>query len=374
MSGNAKLRFVIAFVASFALIASASATCCAQEPEIATLEAEFTTSTLIDGTSGPALDEYERGDPQCDAGSDLARAASLAALDEEEAVELAESLDAAAEQGPGASEGSFAPPVMQPVSAVGVEFTDSPWTWQILPDGILYRTYLAGEKEPRFAATWLHQQGRGWIWETALGGRVGLVRYGTPGAVGAEGWQLDLEGGALTRLDWENHTDVDATDYRIGFPLTYRRGNWGVRVGYTHLSSHIGDEFILTHPGAVHRNYVRDSVFVGLAYYYEDMRLYAEVAVAPGAQGGAEPLEVQAGAEYSPLCFGWAPFAAVNMHYREEFSTSASVNIEAGCQYRSYISNRLFRVGVQHYNGNSLQYSFFDQYEQLTGFGMWFDF
>ena len=53
------------------------------------------------------------------------------------------------------------------------------WTWQTLPDGLIYHSYLAGPKEPRFASQWVHNPHEGWLWDIALGGRVGILRYGT---------------------------------------------------------------------------------------------------------------------------------------------------------------------------------------------------
>lgn len=256
-----------------------------------------------------------------------------------------------------------------------VPCSDCEWTYQFLPDGLMFQSFLAGEKEPRFASVWLNYPNRGTIWETALGGRIGVYRYGTQGSVKPEGWQLDLKGGALTRLDWEQQEDVDAVDFVVGIVMTHRVGATAVEFGYSHISSHLGDEFLLKNPGFHRLNYVRDSVLFGLSYdVTSDARVYGEVAYAPVPNGGAEPLEAQAGAEYSPACSHIAPFAAFNLHYRQEFGFQASVNVEAGLQLRGQNSNRLFRVGLQHYNGKALQYSFFDKSEQLTGGGLWVDY
>src|SRR4029079_18426734 len=121
---------------------------------------------------------------------------------------------------------------------------NSDWTPQFMPDGLMFQSFLAGEKEPRFAAVWLNDPDRGMIWETALGGRVGVYRYGTQGAVDPQGWQLDLEGGVLTRLDWEEQEDVDAADFVFGIVMTRRIGPTAIEFGYSHISSHVGDEFL----------------------------------------------------------------------------------------------------------------------------------
>ncbi len=249
--------------------------------------------------------------------------------------------------------------------------------WQILPEGLLFHSYAAGEKEPRFAAQWLWERDRGLIWETALGGRIGIVRNGTVGRIDPQGFQLDLEGAAFPRVDLEEDQDLEAVDFRIGIVGTWRRDRWRYKFGYYHLSSHVGDEFLLRNPGIHRRNYVRDA-FLGAVMYdiRPDLQVYLEVSVAFNYNGGAEPAELQYGIQYLPAVPGtWrgAPFAAVNGHWRQEFGAEASINAEAGWMWRG-LNGHTYRVGFQHYSGPSLQYSFFDQYESLTGIGMWMDF
>lgn len=252
-----------------------------------------------------------------------------------------------------------------------------PWTWQLLPPGLIYKSYLAGEKEPRFASAWLYEKDRGVVWDIALGGRVGIFRYGTPGTFRPQGWQLDFEGAVFPRIDPDEHHDLEASDYRVGIPLTWSRGSIAIKAGYFHISSHAGDEFILR-TGFNRINYVRDSLVLGIAHYpSNDTRVYFEIGYAPGVSGGAEPLEFQFGAEYSPVgivCCGGAPFAAINGHLREEVNFGGSVNIEAGWQWRGSVSNRLLRAGFQYFNGKSYMYEFFNTHEELTGFGIWLDY
>lgn len=249
--------------------------------------------------------------------------------------------------------------------------------WQILPDGLLYHSYIAGEKEPRFASQWLWEKDRGRIWEAAVGGRWGLVRKGTYGT-NAEGFQFDVEGAGLVRIDPESEDDLEAADFRAGFIGTWRQGAWRWKTGYYHLSSHVGDEFLIKNPTFDRRNYVRDALLFGAMYNINlDLAVYGEYAYAANSNGGAEPGEIQFGVEYSPMLPMWrrgAPFAAINAHLREEYNFGGSVNVLAGWQWRGMESSRTFRFGFQHYNGPSMQYSFVNRYESLTGMGLWFDF
>lgn len=251
-------------------------------------------------------------------------------------------------------------------------------SWQVLPTGLMYRSYIAGEKEPRFAFVPLVEKDRGMIWEAALGGRAGILRYGTDDLIRPEGWQFDLEGAVLARVDPEEEDDLEAADFRAGFLSTWRRGPDAIKMGYYHLSSHVGDEFLIKNPGFERLNYVRDSIIFGYLHdMTPDIQVYGEVAYAFNAEDGAEPLEFQYGAQYSPLTptgARGAPFAGVNLHTREDFNWETSVNVVAGWRWRGAISNHVLRIGMQYYNGPALQYSFVNTNETLLGGGLWFDF
>src|SRR5581483_7968788 len=75
------------------------------------------------------------------------------------------------------------------------------WRWQILPDGIMYRAYLANPKESRLGTQIFNSTGNGALWDSTLGGRVGLLRFGTNDPAWPQGWQFDVEGSAQVRLD-----------------------------------------------------------------------------------------------------------------------------------------------------------------------------
>ena len=250
--------------------------------------------------------------------------------------------------------------------------------WQLLPDGVMYPSYLAGEKEPRFGVVSLIGADKIWRWEAALGGRVALLRHGTTDSVRPEGWELQFEGAVLARIQiLEPSAPLDATDYRFGLLSVWREGPWAFKAGYYHLSSHAGDEFILTNPSYHRLNYVRDSAIIGTFVDLTDaIQVYAEIAYA-GTDGGAKPLELQYGIQYSPqgpTGFGGKPFAAVNGHTRQDQSWITSVNMTAGWQWRGNRSNHLWRLGVQHYVGPSMQWEFVGRRERVSGGGIWYDF
>ena len=254
---------------------------------------------------------------------------------------------------------------------------EDPWTLQLLPDGLIYRSYLAGAKESRLGCTIVHEHELGWIWDIALGGRVGVLRWGTEDTDRPEGWQIDIEGAGLPRLDFENHRDLVSVDFRFGIPLTYGRGRYQTKFAYYHLSSHLGDEFMVRNATLARRNYARDVFVWGHSYFLtNDVRLYAEAGWAFFALDGSEPWEFQFGIDYSPArpqCPRGTPFFAINGHLREESDFGGNVAVQTGWQWRGD-SGHLFRLGMQYYNGMSDQFEFYDQYEDKLGFGIWYDY
>ena len=255
---------------------------------------------------------------------------------------------------------------------------DQTWNWQLLPDGLIYKSYLAGVKESRLAGVFVYERNRGWLLDSTLGGRVGIVRYGSENSVAPEGWQLDVEAAAFPRLDLDPNWDMVSTDFRAGVPLTYGVGKWRAKFAYYHLSSHLGDEEIISLGTTDTRiNFARDAIVLGVSYYLNpSTRLYSEAGWAFYSDGGSDPWEFQFGLDYSPAGrtgARGAPFFAVNGHLRQELNYSGNLVAQAGWQWRGRTSH-LLRLGFQYYNGASNQYQFYNQFEEQFAAGLWYDF
>ncbi len=258
-------------------------------------------------------------------------------------------------------------------------FNANEWSWSVLPEGLMYKSYVAGEREPRLSSTFLSEVHGQTLWDSALGGRAGLVRFGNQSGTNPEGFQLDVEGAAFVRLMVDEERDVNAVDFRAGVPLTYREGPFQAKIGYYHISSHLGDEFLIKNPGFDRLNYVRDAVVAGVGYFpHPWIRTYFEVGWAViFTSGGAKPWEVQTGFEVDsrrPTGLRGEPYFAMNIHLREEVNWGGSLNVLAGWQWRGHKSDHVFRVGLQFYNGKNAQYSLLQDNQQLVGLGIRYDF
>jgi hypothetical protein len=251
------------------------------------------------------------------------------------------------------------------------------WGWQLLPTDLIYKSYLAGLKEPRAGTTitWVKDDSR--MWDGILGARLGLLRFGDHAPLLPQGFQLDAEGAAIVRLDVDNEVDVRATDYRVGMPLTYGIGVHQFKFGFYHMSSHLGDEFVLRHPGYPRLNWSRNALVLGYSIYVtETLRLYAEAGWAFQCEIN-EPWEFQFGADWAPNAptgFRGAPFFALNGHLREEVDFGGTFTVMTGWSWMTERDRHLLRCGVEYYNGKCLQYSFHNQSEDAIGMGLWYDF
>jgi hypothetical protein len=253
------------------------------------------------------------------------------------------------------------------------------WYWQVLPDGLIYHSYWAGVREPRLGIVMQHISDGDAYFDGTAGGRAGLLRYGTGGGIFPQGWQLDIEAAALVRLTLDQVRDFETADYRVGVPLTYGIDQWQFKFAVYHLSSHLGDEFAIAHPGSLLNriNYVRDEILLGASYYAEPAwRLYSEIGYAFNTDGGAEPWEIQFGTELAapgPTGPRGTPFFAINVHLREEVDFGGDISSQLGWLWRGN-SGQVSRVGLHYFNGKSSQYQTFNQFEQQIGVGLWYDF
>lgn len=272
---------------------------------------------------------------------------------------------------------SVAPTVPQPQSGGPRWSSEESWTWQNLPPSLLYPAYWAGPKESRIAAVFANEMNDGWFLQPTLGGYVGLWRYGSTDPLWPEGWQIDMEGAVFPRIALEHDLDLVSSDYRFGFPLTYRQGLFEAKLAYYHLSSHLGDEYLFRiNPQAMTNDYSRETIVLGLAIRpWEALRLYAETGWAVGARGPAEAWEFQFGADFSPATPGFrgAPFLAVNARLRQEVDFGGSLTVQTGWLWRGQ-TGKVFRTGLEYFNGKSEQMEFVFQHEQHLGLGFWYDY
>ena len=249
----------------------------------------------------------------------------------------------------------------------------------VMPNGLLYRSYIAAPHEPRLASSVLYDNTAGsWRWDSTLGGRVGLYRRDSPPDMNLDAWQVDLEGAVMVRLDPQEKMDVESADFRFGLLWTGKKDNLAFKLGYFHVSSHVGDEYLIKNPAFLRINYVKESLIFGTSLQATpECRVYGEVAWGMIATGGAEPWQFQFGSEYAKIAdipTHGAPFSAMNIQMRQEVDFAAGLTLMSGWQWKGPDTGRTFRLGLTCFNGPSNQYQFYQRYDSQFGLGVWYDF
>jgi hypothetical protein len=267
----------------------------------------------------------------------------------------------------------YGDPVLAPLAGAEV------WDWHLLPGDLIWHSYWAGAKEPRISgAAFEELQEDVSLLDVTLGGRSSMVRYGTINQGRPEGWELQIEGASMLRLNLDENWDLEAVDFRFGVPLVFGRDRSQWKFSYYHLSSHMGDEFAIREGALGSRiNFSRDVLVLGYSFFPNPAwRLYSEAGWAFYADEGTDPWEFQFGVDYAQPGFTGArgtPFFAVNGHLREEHDFGGNLVVQAGWLWRGY-SGKVLRTGLHYFNGKSDQFTFPDEFEQQIGLGLWHDY
>jgi hypothetical protein len=181
-------------------------------------------------------------------------------------------------------------------------------------------------------------------------------------------FEVQAEGGAFGRFDFDENWDMDAADFRFGFPIAARWGRFAVKVHPWHMTSHLGDEYI-DRTGRERFVYARNEVAVGVSWdFAPETRVYAEAGYAFERGDVNEPLRFMAGFEtVSGLFFG-----ALNLTSFEEQDYDVQFNIEAGAWFRPEGTTRGVRLSIGYFRGPSALTQFFNEDEEYwtAGFSL----
>ncbi len=115
-----------------------------------------------------------------------------------------------------------------------------------LPEGLLFKPLLADPRRPFIGASlrsYIDDPELDAVGAIAVGGTLPLVRDDGPFS---GQWQLDFFGAVFGIFDLDApSSDLINTDYWVGFPLSYRKGGFSGDFRIFHVSTHLGDEFLL---------------------------------------------------------------------------------------------------------------------------------
>lgn len=277
--------------------------------------------------------------------------------------------------------GLYSPKPELPIEMVGNEDCDSKedpcesrsGVW--LPeDPVLFKPLLADPREVCYSVGWRFNDNvlvKNVI-DVSFGDIITFYRWMD---VGPWNGQLDLSlEGALWAVFDPLHYSAPLmnADYYVGIPVTYAFGPWAFRLRGYHISSHIGDEFLLNHPRFHRKNPSAEYLDFFASYYLrDDIRFYGGLGwvVAMDESFKIGRFYAEAGAELHMSELGFVdpcsqvygrPFYGMHFHYQTKHEKHIDQTYVLGYEWGKLCGlQRVLRAFIEYHDGYSVEGQFF---------------
>ena len=260
------------------------------------------------------------------------------------------------------------------------------WSWELDPAHQPYPDYLADPRRPRMniglgaANTSIPETSSGRVFLDA-GTRYTLFRVETD-PEGVNEFALDIQGGLFMQFDAGRSLDNIGWDGVYGVFVVQDWSNkvsW--RMGYRHLSAHLGDEYI-QETGRSRVGYTREDIALGVAYHVDRyVTAYAEPnwAWGMGNEDRQPRWAVEGGAQYQGPHTLWnnstALYGGVHVKSFQENDWNPDVSGQFGFLVKRGAGATSLRMGIEGYVGRAIlgEYAL-DHHEASVSANFTFDF
>lgn len=240
---------------------------------------------------------------------------------------------------------------------------------------------MADPRWPHFGASLVHYSGESLkdVWSVSFGQTLPFYREMLPsGAI----WEAGLQPGVFAFFDANaDSSDLQNADYFLAGYGAYRDGDFSAMLRLFHRSTHLGDEYLLNHPGVQRVNLSYESAnLIGSYDLTRWLRVYAGAGVLFDADPkGLDPVTLQYGLEWRSVdtfTLGgtrWRPVAGVDVQHWQETDWNASVSLRGGFEItdRDWSQSRL-QILFEYYNGQSPDGQFYPESIRYYGLGLHF--
>lgn len=237
----------------------------------------------------------------------------------------------------------------------------------------LFRPFLADPRQITYSGGWR-------FWDKALSRNVIDVSFGD--YLGVYEWcdvwpwhgqmRVEIEGAvwAVFAPCKESSPLINA-DYYLGIPLTYAIDRWAFRLRGFHVSSHVGDEWLILHPKFRRLNPSAESIDFSVSHEFsDDIRLYGVLGYTfhqdPSFKLG--PFYAEAGLElrlralrftdYCDKMYG-TPFYGMHFRFNRSFKNHVDATYVVGYEWEKFCGLcRKVRFFLEYHDGYSLEGQF----------------
>lgn len=247
---------------------------------------------------------------------------------------------------------------------------------EAFPKTLIFQPLLADPRWPAFSGAmqkYSRRRGANLLWAASFG-----ESFPFAGSRGEERWQFGMHAAVFTIWDVKSETEeLINADFLVGFPYTWRRGRWTGMYRLFHVSTHLGDEFVLSHPNVARVNLSYEALDAKLSYDFDrGLRAY-------GGGGSMirkyppeiKPLFFQLGGEALGPLFArnlLRPVAAVDLQKNQNNGWNATgVSVRAGVQMQNLLlRTRCLQLLLQYYRGHDPNGQFFAETVEEYGLGL----
>lgn len=247
-----------------------------------------------------------------------------------------------------------------------------------LPNHPLFEPLIADPKWPRFSLAYhyyLKDRMTRHAFSPNFGASFGLYRAEAKNLE----WEIGVQAGLFALMDIrKNPSALINADYFVGVPLSYRSEPWSGLIRLYHISSHLGDEFMLTPEGKKTKriNLSYEGVDVLLSYNLANIRFYGGGGyIIHKEPSYYKPLKVQGGVEYySNITFfngRLRPLAGIDIKAEEHGSWVPGISCKTGVQLEnsSLISSKV-QLMLEFYSGKSIHGQLYRDTVKYVGLGL----
>ncbi len=259
-------------------------------------------------------------------------------------------------------------------------------TKALVTDGLmanhsLFQPLIADPKWPRFTLAYQYDLKRSVLRRHAFAPNFGasFSIYRVTDREKDQEWELGMQAGLFGLMDiGRNPSALINADYFVGVPISYRKGAFTTLLRPYHISTHLGDEFMLTPEGKATKriNLSYEGIDLILSYNINAFRVYGGGGYLVHKEPSyIKPLKIQIGTEYySDYTFMGGrlrPVSGIDIKADQNGAWFPGVSVKTGVQIENsaLISNKL-QVMLEFYSGKSMHGQFYKDKIQTIGIAL----
>ena len=184
-------------------------------------------------------------------------------------------------------------------------------------------------------------------------------------------WQVGLQGGVFSIFDQERESnDQLNVDYLVALPVSYRRDEWSGRARVYHVSSHLGDEFILNQNVRERLDISFEAFDLLVSRDYDKLRVYGGGGYIIRTTESLDRPMLQAGGEWLQPQVFWGLDLALGADYKSWDAQDWTLNQSYQAALLLKRNKQELRFILEYYHGDSFNGQFLFDDLEYVGIGL----